>query len=105
MPPASTIPRDSLPAIIAALDAAKPPQVTCREAVLEMAGSIRAARSRGCSDKVILQILAGHGIIISESTLRAYLSDAPPRTKPPRKSAAIEATAALKDAAAVAEPA
>ena len=99
MPPTPSIPRDALPSIIAALDAAKPPQVSYREAVNEMSSSIRAARARGCTDRVILDILATHGIKISASTLRAYMSGKASKTKPPRKDAAVAAAAALSDVA------
>ncbi len=100
MPPVPTIPRTAISAIMADLDAAKPPQVSCREAVKEMADSIRAARTRGCSDDAILKILEEHGIKISASTLRAYLSESAPKTKPPRKASAIEAASALNTATA-----
>ena len=68
--------------------------MSVREAVESLATEIRAARARGCTDKQILDMLRLFSIDITESTLRAYLSDNNQKTKPPRKGAAVAAAAA-----------
>lgn len=99
MPAPTLISRDSLSALRAALDAARPPQISKREAVRAVEGSLRAARDRGCPDTQLLEILAAHGITITASTLRSYLSGATPKVRPPRKGAALAAKQSLDDAA------
>ena len=94
-PAKSAFAPSDLVAILADIDAAKPPRLSVRDAVRQMSSSIKAARSRGCQDDQLLALLAKHGIVISVSTLRAYLSDATPKSKPPAKAAAAAAVAAL----------
>jgi hypothetical protein len=89
---------DTVAAIIADLDAAQPPRLSVRDAIAGMAAHIRAARERGCPDDQILGILARHEIAITAGTLRSYLSKTAPKTRPPRKAAALAATKALAEA-------
>ena len=81
-PAKSAFAPSDLVAILADIDAAKPPRLSVRDAVRQMSSSIKAARSRGCQDDQLLALLA-------------YLSDATPKSKPPAKAAAAAAVAAL----------
>ena len=95
MPAPTYVTPDAVSAARAALAALEPPKLSKREAVDMMSADLKAARARGCTDRQILDVLAAHGIDMTESTLRSYLSERRPRVKPPRKGAAVEAAAAL----------
>lgn len=69
-------------------------ELSLKEAIAEMYENITAALNRGYNHAEISEVLKGQGLQISSSTLKSYLaqvkpSDAPKRTKQPRKAKAV----------------